>query len=69
MSLQFRFNKDTYHPDNRLDMYDLIVKNQGLEVKLQCVTEEYKRLYKRYLQMLEEEKKKIKKRDKLGRFI
>lgn len=69
MSLLFKFDREKYNPNNSLDMYDLVVKLQDSEVKLQRVTEEYKRLYKRYLAMLESEEKKIKKRDYRGRFI
>ena len=69
MSLLFKFDREKYNPNNSLDMYDLIVKLQDSQVKLQRVTEEYKRLYKRYSIKLEEEKKKERKRDKKGRFI
>ena len=62
MSLLFKFDREKYNPNNSLDMYDLVVKLQDREVKLQRVTEEYKRLYKRYLAMLEQEEKKLKKK-------
>lgn len=26
MTLLFKFNRETYHPDNRLAMYDLLVR-------------------------------------------
>ena len=48
-------------------MYDLVTKLEKSQVKLQCVTEEYKRLYKRYLEMIAKEKGR--ERDNLGRFI
>jgi len=69
MSLIFKFDRETYNPNNKLDMYDLMVKAQQAELKLQRVTEEYNRLYKRYLALREEINKKERKRDKRGRFI
>ena len=69
MSLLFKFDREKYNPNNSLDMYDLMVKLQDSQVKLERVTEEYKRLYKRYLSMLELEKKKERKRDSRGRFL
>ena len=34
MSLLFKFNRETYHPDNRLDMYDLLVRLTDAEERI-----------------------------------
>jgi len=65
MSLLFKFDRENYNPNNNQDMYKLVSKLHTSEVKLQRITEEYKRLYKRYCEI----KKKERKRDRLGRFI
>lgn len=34
MSLIFKYNKDTYHPDNRLAMYDLLYRLTDAEERI-----------------------------------
>ena len=69
MSLLFKYNKETYNPNNNEDTYNLLRKLNMTEEKLGRVREEYNRLYKKYLILLEKEKKKVRKRDSRGRFI
>lgn len=69
MSLLFKYNKETYNPNNSEDTYTLLRKLNMTEEKLGRVREEYNRLYKKYLILLEKEKKKVRKRDSRGRFI